>query len=805
MATAIEQLYANIGQTPDAGGLAYWTQQLNSGVPLAEVTKNFYTAAAGFKNTAGYQAQGTSAEALLAALTGGSTPAPAPTPSTTPTTTTPATATNTPVSAAPSLWNPVSYSGPVYDGKGWGAKTASPFSYITPWQTQENGIQLPSGEVWFPNPTNKRIGTADTSYGFASDPNQVPDAVTTKGGSTGVGQAPIDFIKTYVKQGVDYNGQQGFTVPADKVKYLDAGNGVFVQTDRNNSKYAEPKSKGGIFGTVLTFASFIPGMQWLAPYAAAYNVAEGVSTGNWGQAIGSLIGIKEVGSAIGLDKLSGLVQNTMGVSAAQANIITKAAVGGTVAGLTGGDVLRAAALSGGIAALQPSFQKALSDLGITTDEQLNDAVSKAPVEDAQPLYRVAGADGTESWVRGGPSVNGYATLENGTYLNTNTGGTATPQEIATAFPNGTQPPAPVATAPATTPVGITPPGTPPSSVTQNPNDPNDLEGTYPGNTPTGTNTPITTTTPAGGTTQVSPGTTPPGTAVPPTTTTTTPPSTSVLPGGSIIPSIVGAVAGAAGSGSTTTTSEKTPWSEAIPALKSVLALEQSNLGGHVPFNPSDLVAGLNTNQNTANASGLATANVQKQYADEVAAALKPYATGGMLDPATNPYAKAALDATLRQITEKYQQVTMPAITGNAVSANGVGGSRQAIAQALASKDYERLIADTSAKVNNDLYNQNFQQMITAQNQLPQVFTQQQQPYLIGQQVGTQQQNVDQATKNAAWQIWQASQTKQQNAANTISQIGGQGSAVTQEYPGQNPLVAAISGAVAGSQLGKVLS
>jgi hypothetical protein len=233
---------------------------------------------------------------------------------------------------------------------------------------------------------------------------------------------------------------------------------------------------------------------------------------------------------------------------------------------------------------------------------------------------------------------------------------------------------------------------------------------------------------------------------------------------------------------------------------SVLNKAAGDLSGAVPFTPQQLVAGLTPTQINANAQGMQTAQGQANYATEIADALKPFATGQRLDIESNPYARGALDAVLRRITDQYTNVTMPGIKQQAQAQGGVGGSRQGVAQALASKYSGQQVVDTSATFMNDLYKQNWNQMLQSQQQLPQVFQWQQQPFAVGKEVGKQEQDVLQAQKDAALNIWKLGQTKSQNAANIISQVAGQGSAQTTNYPEQNQWMSALGGALAGSQI-----
>lgn len=77
-----------------------------------------------------------------------------------------------------------------------------------------------------------------------------------------------------------------------------------------------------------------------------------------------------------------------------------------------------------------------------------------------------------------------------------------------------------------------------------------------------------------------------------------------------------------------------------------------------------------------------------------------------LDINNNPYTKAAMDAAIRPMQESFSEVQLPGISQEAVTAGGFGGSRQGIAEGIASGKLSTAIGDTTAKIGSDLYQQN---------------------------------------------------------------------------------------------------
>lgn len=76
----------------------------------------------------------------------------------------------------------------------------------------------------------------------------------------------------------------------------------------------------------------------------------------------------------------------------------------------------------------------------------------------------------------------------------------------------------------------------------------------------------------------------------------------------------------------------------------------------------------------------------------------------ILSPETNPFLQQAVEAALRPIDTRFGE-TLGNITDEAFLAGGIGGSRQGVAEALATRDYLRQVGDTSATLLNTAYGQ----------------------------------------------------------------------------------------------------
>ena len=79
-------------------------------------------------------------------------------------------------------------------------------------------------------------------------------------------------------------------------------------------------------------------------------------------------------------------------------------------------------------------------------------------------------------------------------------------------------------------------------------------------------------------------------------------------------------------------------------------------------------------------------------------------SGQYLNPESNPYFKAGLQATIRPQVENLQQRVLPQLTSDAWNAGAYGGDRYNIEQGRRLSETERNIGDTSAKAYSDMYN-----------------------------------------------------------------------------------------------------
>lgn len=87
--------------------------------------------------------------------------------------------------------------------------------------------------------------------------------------------------------------------------------------------------------------------------------------------------------------------------------------------------------------------------------------------------------------------------------------------------------------------------------------------------------------------------------------------------------------------------------------------------------------------------------------------------GGYLSPDTNPYLKSSVEASIRPVTENYQNIVMPGRNTSAVAAGRTSGSTQALLQAQDAKNYETSIGDLSNTAYSNAYNAERANMMNA--------------------------------------------------------------------------------------------
>jgi len=219
-----------------------------------------------------------------------------------------------------------------------------------------------------------------------------------------------------------------------------------------------------------------------------------------------------------------------------------------------------------------------------------------------------------------------------------------------------------------------------------------------------------------------------------------------LPWGQIIGGVAGAVGGAAGSNTSQTTSIE-PWAGLLPYL--------NQQGGVLPeakgqyLNNQDLYSPFNQNQIQGQNQALDYgSNLQGQiqpyqqamlgnvtdtadklgkfgvdYSDKLRQTFDPYIQSQLqaLDPSqmfaeSNPYTQSYMDAATRPLQNQLDLFTQPGIRSDARQSGQFGGTRQGIAEGVATGLTNQAIGDTRANIANNAYNMQLQNNANARQQ-----------------------------------------------------------------------------------------
>lgn len=90
-----------------------------------------------------------------------------------------------------------------------------------------------------------------------------------------------------------------------------------------------------------------------------------------------------------------------------------------------------------------------------------------------------------------------------------------------------------------------------------------------------------------------------------------------------------------------------------------------------------------------------------------------------LDPASNPFLQGTIDAAIRPLTQQFTESVLPGIRGEAITAGQLGGSRQGVAEGIASRGFTDAIGDVTSGIAGQNFQQAQNRMLQALGLLPQ--------------------------------------------------------------------------------------
>ena len=174
-----------------------------------------------------------------------------------------------------------------------------------------------------------------------------------------------------------------------------------------------------------------------------------------------------------------------------------------------------------------------------------------------------------------------------------------------------------------------------------------------------------------------------------------------------------------------------------------------------------------------------------------------------LSPDTNPYLSQYAEAAIRPIEQSLTENILPALRGSAISAGQYGGSRQALAEGLATGRAAQAMGDVTSNIYNQAYQTNVNNMLRGLALAPQTLATGMLPQQLIGGVGGQQQAMDQLGITEAMQRYYYPRESQlQNLQNYLGLVGGGQYGAVQSTPYYtNPLMSGLGGAATGAGLG----
>lgn len=272
---------------------------------------------------------------------------------------------------------------------------------------------------------------------------------------------------------------------------------------------------------------------------------------------------------------------------------------------------------------------------------------------------------------------------------------------------------------------------------------------------------------------------------------------------------------------TTQQSSGTTTSQLGPEQRQLLNLAMPGLQNFAASPPqvqgaAGTVAGFNPTQEAGQSQVLSSVPGMQNLLGGAAGTTNDILAGKYLDPNSNPALQGTIDAATRPIWQGLTEQALPAIrSGAATGAGGspsanYGGSRQGIAEGIASRGAETAAGDTAAKVSTAGYMAGLDQLTRALGMSPTIAASQTMPGATTSAVGDVQQGQAQralSADNAAfnWNQWLPYLTGS-SLLGAIPAVGGGSTTTTGNSTGtapgpqQNPWMTGIGAGMAGGSI-----
>lgn len=254
-------------------------------------------------------------------------------------------------------------------------------------------------------------------------------------------------------------------------------------------------------------------------------------------------------------------------------------------------------------------------------------------------------------------------------------------------------------------------------------------------------------------------------------------------------------------GSTTPVSQTTT-TQLSPAQNSLLDISLQNLMKFANAGPvvpgKSFVAGFNPAQEMGQNMALGAAGAGGPLQSLAASGLGAsnfLTSGDVLHPESNPALKAYMNAAAQPITDQLLEQQLPAVRSGAAGAGQFGGTRQGIAEGLATGKASQAIGATTANIANQGYNAGLGAFTQGLNLLPQTMQAELFPSLVTSGVGDVRRGLEQAQLSEEAQRWNYQNLFPlligQQYANILAGLPGASTTTTATGPQPNPFMQMI--------------
>ena len=218
------------------------------------------------------------------------------------------------------------------------------------------------------------------------------------------------------------------------------------------------------------------------------------------------------------------------------------------------------------------------------------------------------------------------------------------------------------------------------------------------------------------------------------------------------------------------------------------------------FFPGQTYAGLSPQQQAAQQYNLGYAGYLMPAMQDTFMAYRQ----GMTAPENitqNPLINQQIQSAVRPVTQQYEEQVMPSIQRNAIGIGNYGGSRQGVAEGLASRGYMDTVGDISTGIYSNAFNKGLDQQARMMALGPQVFNMGMMPGQLMGQVGAENQFMNQKAIDEAMARHQFNQNEPTQRLtdywNTLWGAGG-GTQTMPNPNAQSPLAGMIGGGLTGA-------